>query len=173
MSRWFYRSLLGLGLTSLGVLCGLTGLVWFRLGGPGPVLQICSLFLLALLVWVGFAAWTLVCEALFSSRVSRCRQRLDEFPLRCYLSGWLLLLTQIWLSTLWPPLVLLWLVVNPLLWCLSLPALAGMAAQGLGLEGRWASALGSLPLGLTLAFPGPGWLLLSQLLIAALGAACP
>lgn len=148
---------------------------WMILGVPVVLLLLrfpllAGLLLSILLVTLGLAAFNTLCGALFGGPSRSCGQQLRERPLRCYLMGVLALLAQAFLIMHCPPLALL-LMLADLLWLsFSLPALAVLAGEGLGVQGRWAPAAGSLPLGLTLAFP-PGWLLLSQLTLAALGSA--
>lgn len=171
MTRWFLHCTLGLGLLSTAILASLSGIVWWKIGGPGPLVQVTTLFVLSLLLALGFASWNLLCQSLFASRVEHCQHKLQALPLRCYLMGVLVLLAQLWVSLSFPVTVVLWLALDGLLLCFSMPALAVMTGQGLGIEGRWSGVAGSLPLCLTLAFPVLGWAFLVQLGVAALGSA--
>jgi hypothetical protein len=85
--------------------------------------------------------------------------------------GWCALLAQVWLVVNAPWAAVPLLFLNGLWLTRSLPALAQLAGEGLGLQGRRATVAGSLSLCLTLALPVLGWLLLAQLLVAALGSA--
>lgn len=148
---------------------------WILLGVPATLLLLrfpllAGLLLAILVLTLGLAAFNTLCGALFHVPSQACRQQLRERPLRCYLMGVLALVAQTFLVLHCPPLAVLLLVADLLWLSFSLPALAVLAGEGLGVQGRWAPAAGSLPLGLTLAFP-PGWLLLSQLTLAALGSA--
>lgn len=128
-------------------------------------------FLLAIVVLtLGLAAFNTLCGALFGGPSRACREQLCRRPLRCYLMGLLALVLQVFLVQQWAPLAFPLLLANVLWLSFSIPALAVLAGEGFGVQGRWAPAVGSLPLGLSLAFP-PGWLLLSQLTLAALGSA--
>lgn len=120
---------------------------------------------------VGLAAYNLLCGVLFGGRARRCREQLQNVPLRCYLMGLLVLLLQLWSVTGLPPLALLWLPLDALWLSFSLPALTGLAGEGLGCSGRWAAAVGTVPLCVSLACPLLGWLGVSQLLVSALGSA--
>lgn len=133
-----------------------------------PVLA--GLLLAILLLTLGLAAFNTLCGSLFGGPSRACGDQLRERPLRCYLMGVLALVAQAFLVLHGPPLAVPLLLADMLWLSFSIPALAVLAGEGLGVEGRWAPAVGSLPLGLTLAFP-PGWLLLSQLTLAALGSA--
>lgn len=148
---------------------------WFWLALPALLLllrfpPLAGFVLVVLILTLGLAAFNTLCRALFVSASEDCTQQLRERPLRCYLTGMLALLLQTWLV-----MQLYWLavplLVADMIWLsYSLPALAVLAGEGLGVSGRWGPAAGSLPLGLSLAFP-PGWVLLSQLSLAALGSA--
>ena len=168
MSRWF----LGLGLLSACSLTMLTGLLWMKMGGGAPLLQVGALTLVLLVCATGFGAYNTLCGSLFRKPSQACRTQLEERPLRCYLMGLLVLLAQIWLVVQVHALAVPLLLANAAWLSFSLPALAGLAGEGLGVSGRWAPLAGSLPLCLTLAFPVLGWLCLAQLLLAALGSAC-
>ena len=119
----------------------------------------------------GFAAYTTLCGALFVGPSQSCRLQLQERPLRCYLMGLLMVLAQILLVSNVYLLAIPLILANAAWLSFSLPALAGLAGEGIGVSGRWAPTAGSLPLCLTLAFPVLGWLCLAQLLLAALGSA--
>jgi hypothetical protein len=84
--------------------------------------------------------------------------------------GILALVAQTWLVIQVHVLAVPLLVADMVWLSYSLPALAVLAGEGIGVNGRWAPAVGSLPMGLSLACP-PGWVLLSQLTLAALGSA--
>jgi len=128
-------------------------------------------FVLAILaLTLGLAAFNTLCGALFMGPSRACREQLCRRPLRCYLMGLLALLLEVFLVQQWAPLAAPLLLANVLWLSFSVPALAVLAGEGLGVTGRWAPAVGSLSMGLSLAFP-PGWLLLSQLTLAALGSA--
>lgn len=148
---------------------------WILLGVPVTLVLLrfpilAGLLLAILVLTLGLAAFNTLCGALFHAPSRACGQQLRERPLRCYLMGVLALAAQAFLVLHWPPLAVL-LVLADMLWLsFSIPALAVLAGEGLGVQGCWAPAAGSLPIGLTLAFP-PGWLLLSQLTLAALGSA--
>lgn len=123
-----------------------------------------------LVLTLGLAAFSTLCSALFGGPSRACREQLCRRPLRCYLMGILALSLEVLLVQQWAPLALPLLLANVLWLSFGIPALAVMAGEGLGVNGRWAPAAGSLSMGLSLAFP-PGWLLLSQLTLAALGSA--
>jgi len=123
-----------------------------------------------LVLTLGLAAFNTLCGALFGGPSRACREQLCRRPLRCYLMGILALSLEVLLVQQWAPLALPLLLANVLWLSFGIPALAVLAGEGLGVSGRWAPAAGSLSLGLSLAFP-PGWLLLSQLTLAALGSA--
>ena len=128
-------------------------------------------FVLAILVLtLGLAAFNTLCGALFYQPSRACREQLRQRPLRCYLMGVLALLLEVFLVQQWTPLLFPLLLANVLWLSFSVPALAVLAGEGMGVNGRWAPAAGSLSIGFSLAFP-PGWLLLSQLTLAALGSA--
>lgn len=148
---------------------------WMLLGVPAVLMLLrfpllAGVLLAILVLTLGLAAFNTLCGALFGGPTRDCGQQLRERPLRCYLMGVLALVAQAFLVIHWPPLALLFLLTNMLWLSFSIPALAVLAGEGLGVQGRWAPAAGSLSMGLTLAFP-PGWLLLSQLTLAALGSA--
>ena len=148
---------------------------WILLGVPVTLLLLrfpilAGLLLAILLLTLGLAAFNTLCGALFTAPSQACGRQLRERPLRCYLMGVLALVAQVFLILHCPPLAILLLLADMLWLSFSIPALAVLAGEGLGVQGRWAPAAGSLPIGLTLAFP-PGWLLLSQLTLAALGSA--
>ncbi len=148
---------------------------WILLGGPVLLLLLrfpllAGVLLAILLLTLGLAAFNTLCRALFGGPSQACGLQLRQRPLRCYLMGVLALVAQAFLVLHCPPLAIVLLLADMLWLSFSIPALAVLAGEGLGVEGRWAPAAGSLPLGLTLAFP-PGWLLLSQLTLAALGSA--
>lgn len=126
--------------------------------------------LVVMVTTVGLAAFNTLCRALFSSASQDCTQQLRERPLRCYLMGLLALVLQTWLVLQVHLLAVPLLLADTVWLSYSLSALAVLAGEGIGISGRWAPAAGSLPMGLSLAFP-PGWVLLSQLSLAALGSA--
>lgn len=135
--------------------------------------RVAHLGLLGIIGLTGFAAWNLLCSIFFASAVGRSQDRLRLLPWRCALMGWLLVCLESWflLSFAQPWLVLPVAVLNLLCLSTTLPAVARIAGERLGVRGVWAAAAGSLPLGLTLACPILGWLCWVQLLVAALGAA--
>ncbi|MFN8610524.1 MAG: hypothetical protein U0931_23495 [Vulcanimicrobiota bacterium] len=148
---------------------------WFFLGVPALLLllrfpPLAGFVLVILILTLGLAAFNTLCRSLFVGPSQDCALQLRERPLRCYLMGMLALLVQTWLVMQMHLLALPLLVANMIWLSYSLPALAVLAGEGIGVSGRWAPAAGSLPIGLSLAFP-PGWLLLSQLSLAALGSA--
>lgn len=165
------RAIFGLGLLAVTCLTLLTGLVWARVGGFAPLVHVGTLTMALLVATGGFAAYNTLCGALFARPSQNCRQQLQERPLRCYLMGLLCLSGQVLLVSHLPPLAIPLLVANAAWLSFSLPALAGLAGEGIGVSGRWSALAGSLPLSLTLAFPILGWLCFSQLILAALGSA--
>lgn len=167
MGKW----MMGLGLVSITLLTLLTGVVWLKVGGGAPLLHVGTLTLILLIFSAGFAAYNTLCAALFCKPSQACRAQLQERPVRCYLMGLLTLLAQIWLCIQLPVLAIPLVLANAAWLSFSLPALAGLAGEGIGVSGRWAPLAGSLPLCLTAAFPVLGWLCLAQLLLAALGSA--
>lgn len=165
------RAIFGLGMLAVTCLTLLTGLVWARVGGFAPLVHVGTLTLLLLITSGGFAAYNTLCGALFARPSQNCRQQLQQRPLRCYLMGILCLSAQVLLVIHLPVLALPLIVANAAWLSFSLPALAGLAGEGIGVQGRWQALAGSLPLSLTLAFPILGWLCFSQLMLAALGSA--
>jgi hypothetical protein len=148
---------------------------WFFLGVPALLLllrfPVLAGFVLAIaILTLGLAAFNTLCRALFGGPSQACTQQLRERPLRCYLMGILALVAQTWLVIQVHVLAVPLLVADMVWLSYSLPALAVLAGEGIGVNGRWAPAVGSLPMGLSLACP-PGWVLLSQLTLAALGSA--
>jgi hypothetical protein len=167
MGRW----ILGLGLLSVTLLTLLTGVVWFKVGGGMALVHVGTLTLLLLLLSVGLGAYNTLCGALFSKPSQACRTQLQQRPLRCYLMGVLTVLAQIWLCMHVHALAIPLVLANAAWLSFSLPALAGLAGEGIGVSGRWAPLAGSMPLCLTVALPVLGWLCLVQLILAALGSA--
>lgn len=167
MRRW----ILGIALSGSLTLLMLISLILAKVGGAPALLHLGALVFLMLVVTLGLAAFNTLCGALFARPAQNCRERLQKHPLRCYLMGLLTLLLEVFLLIQFPPLGLMLLLVNVAWFSFSLPALAGLAGEGMGVNGRWAVAAGSLPLGLTMALPILGWLCTSQLLLAALGSA--
>lgn len=169
--RYLSLGMLGLGLLSSSATCLLAAVAWARVGGGAPIPQLALALVLMAVVSLGFAACNLLCSALFAGSARRCREQLEQLPLRCYLMGWCALLLQVFLVLNAPWVAIPLLFLNGLWLTRSLPALAQLAGEGLGLRGRRASLAGSLSLSLTVAFPVFGWLLLAQLLLAAVGSA--
>lgn len=169
--RYLSLGILGLGLLSSSATCLLAAVAWARVGGGAPIPQLALVLMLLGVSCLGFSACNLLCSALFGSSARGCRQQLEQLPLRCYLMGWCALLAQVWLVVNAPWAAVPLLFLNGLWLTRSLPALAQLAGEGLGLQGRRATVAGSLSLCLTLALPVLGWLLLAQLLVAALGSA--
>jgi len=149
----------------------LVSLVLAKVGGAPALLHLAALVFFMGVVTLGLAAFNTLCGALFSSPAQNCRERLREHPLRCYLMGLLTLLLEVFLLMQFPPIGVLLLLADVAWLSFSLPALAGLAGEGMGVSGRWSVAAGSLPLGLTMALPVLGWLCTSQLMLAALGSA--
>ncbi len=128
------------------------------------------------LLLFGFAtfclgAYNLLCSALFQERVQNCRYQLTQQPLRCYLMGLLTLAAQVALLVYLPILGVLTLLLQVLWLSQSLPALSGLAGEGLGLSPRWSPLWGSLPLCFALLCPVLGWFGVTQMVLAALGSA--
>ena len=169
--RYLSLGILGLGLLSSSATALLAAVAWARVGGGAPIPQLALVIAIMGVTSLGFSACNLLCSALFGASARRCQEQLEHLPLRCYLMGWCALLLQVLLVVNAPWAALPLLLLNGLWLTSSLPALAQLAGEGLGLQGRRATVAGSLSLCLTLTLPILGWLLLAQLLLAALGSA--
>ena len=127
--------------------------------------------LLFVLFALSLGAYNLLCTALFRARVDNCRLQLVQQPLRCYLMGLLTLSAQVALLLYLPVVGVLALALQVMWLSQSLPALTGLAGEGLGLSPRWSALWGSLPLCFALVCPLLGWFGVSQMVLAALGSA--
>lgn len=121
-------------------------------------------------VLTGMTALNLVACSLWPSHVARSRMTLERFPLRSFLVGLLILVSEVFLVQRLPVLALVALVANLVWLAQGLPALAGRVGQGMASGERRATACGTATLGLVMGVPVLGWLAGVCLGLSALGA---
>lgn len=129
-----------------------------------------TLLVVVAVVLTGMMALNLVACSLWPAHVARSRKTLERFPMRSFLVGLLVVVSEVFLVQRIPVLALAALVANLVWLAQGLPALAGRVGQGMAPTERRATAWGTATLGLVLGVPVLGWLAGACLGLSALGA---
>lgn len=138
--------------------------------------RLVELSLVLMLLTVGLSACTVLACAVWPQRVERSRQALQMYPLRCWLSGLLAVLVEVFFISLGGgarvPLLLVFLVLDLLWLAQGFPALASLTGERLGIPSRASAvAAGSTLVALAGVLPVVGWLMAGNLALQAIGAA--
>lgn len=131
---------------------------------------------LAVLSTIGLAAASILASTMWPAAVARSDVHLRVHPLRCALSGLLLILAEFWLLVVLVPfrpfVLVLAVAADVVLLARGLPALAALVGERLGIAlPPRAVAVGSILIALCGALPVVGWLMAAMLILQALGSA--
>lgn len=129
-----------------------------------------STLVIACVVLAGMTALNLLASALWPERVERSRRNLERFPLRSFLLGILVLVSELFLVLQVPVLVVVALIANLVWLAQGVPALAARVGQAMAYTEKRATACGTAMLGLAMVVPVLGWLAGAALGLSALGA---